>query len=195
MLFNSYPFFFAFLPLTLVLFLIIRRFNYPIFINILLIAASLFFYAWWNPKYLVLLIFSIVFNYSIAILINKTWEQPWWRKVILIIGISGNLLLLGYFKYAGFFAKVVNELSGSQLDFGNIVLPLGISFFTLQQVSYLIDAYRGKPKNLVSSHTWLRCLSSPTSLPVRLCVTASCSRNSPRGLIKKLTISLIWRWV
>lgn len=146
MLFNSYLFIFVFLPITLAIYIIIRRLNYPKLLNIWLIAASLFFYAWWNPNYLVLLVFSILFNYGIGIIINKACDQPYFHRKVLIIGITANLMLLGYFKYAGFLGKIVNDVSGTHINWGNIVLPLAISFFTLQQVSYLIDAYRGEAK-------------------------------------------------
>lgn len=146
MLFNSYLFIFIFLPITLAGFIIIRRFNYPKLINLWLIAASLVFYSWWTPKYIVLLVFSIVFNYAMGLIINKTCEQPHLHKKVLIFGVSANILLLGYFKYAGFLTGIVTDLSGLPINLGKIVLPLAISFFTLQQISYLIDAYRGEAK-------------------------------------------------
>jgi alginate O-acetyltransferase complex protein AlgI len=147
MLFNSYLFIFLFLPIIFGLFLLIKRANYPKLITLWLIAASLFFYSWWSPLYVMLLIFSVLFNFTIGTLINNVDKRPHIHKKFLIIGIVGNLVILCYYKYTGFFANTFNDLFGSQFNLGKIVLPLAISFFTLQQVSYLIDAYRGEAKH------------------------------------------------
>jgi alginate O-acetyltransferase complex protein AlgI len=144
--FNSYWFIFLFLPITLGIFLFLRKLNYPKLVPVWLILASLFFYSWWNPVYVILLILSIIFNFMIGLIINKTYNQPFYHKKVLIIGIIANLCLLCYFKYAGFFVNTINDLFSSQINIGNIFLPLAISFFTLQQISYLIDAYHGEAK-------------------------------------------------
>ena len=146
MLFNSYWFIFFFLPITFGIFFFIKKLNYHQLVPVWLIIASLFFYSWWNPPYVLLLICSIMFNFMVGIILNKTYNQPYYHKIVLVIGIATNLLLLCYFKYAGFFVNTINELSQYQIKIDSIVLPLAISFFTLQQVSYLIDAYHGEAK-------------------------------------------------
>ncbi len=104
-----------------------------------LIGASLFFYGWWNPVYLWLILGSMFFNYWLAeTIISKVGKQ-----ILLAIGITVNLALLGYFKYANFFIDSLNSLTGSSFTLDTIILPLGISFFTFQQIIYLVDAYRG----------------------------------------------------
>jgi D-alanyl-lipoteichoic acid acyltransferase DltB (MBOAT superfamily) len=102
----------------------------------------LFFYAWWDPRYIALILFSIFFNYSVGIALRKE-SLAHARKSVLLIGLCGNLALLGYYKYADFFIDNANMLTGSQIGALNIVLPLGISFFTFTQIAYLVDVYRG----------------------------------------------------
>ncbi len=113
-----------------------------------LTAASLFFYGWWNPAYVWLLLGSILFNYGVGLLLGRK-QCPAWvpgRKALLTIGIAGDLGLLGYYKYANFFLYTINEISGTSLSLGEIVLPLGISFFTFTQIAFLVDTYQGKVK-------------------------------------------------
>ena len=117
-----------------------------------LIGASLFFYGWWNPSYLGLILFSILFNYSIGISISSTSDNQLLKKTILIIGVLGNLILLGYYKYANFFIDNLNNLNGSNVILNEVILPLAISFFTFQQISYLVDAYRGETEEYSFIH-------------------------------------------
>jgi len=142
MLFNSYEFLFAFLPAALFCFFLLGRLEKPLAAVGFLSVASLAFYAWWNPLYLPLLLGSIVFNYAVGRHLCKNPQQLASDKAVLWLGIVGNLLLLGYFKYAGFFAISANSLFGTHLPIAQIVLPLGISFFTFTQIAYLVDAYR-----------------------------------------------------
>ncbi|MDA0239650.1 MAG: MBOAT family protein, partial [Proteobacteria bacterium] len=107
-----------------------------------LIVASLFFYAYWNPPFLLLLLFSIGVNYKIG-----TWLKEKPKTGVLTSGIAFNLLLIGVFKYAGFFLSTVNSITGTSLPTPSIVLPLAISFFTFQQIAYLVDVYQGKVKD------------------------------------------------
>jgi alginate O-acetyltransferase complex protein AlgI len=107
-----------------------------------LVFGSLFFYAYWKPVYLVLLLFSIGFNFTIGRLLTR--DDHWSRRGFLVFGIAVNLALIAYFKYANFFVDNVNVVLGTRWDIGNIFLPLAISFFTFQQISYLVDAWRGK---------------------------------------------------
>ena len=106
-----------------------------------LVFSSLFFYAWWNPVYLPLLLASIATNYALACAIHTNRS-----KSLLVAGIALNLALIGYFKYAGFFVSGVNDLTGSSHTLYTIILPLGISFFTFQQITFLVDTWTGNAK-------------------------------------------------
>jgi len=146
MLFNSYEFIFLFLPTVLLVFHMIGRQGHQRVAITWLVGASLFFYGWWNPTYLGLLLFSILFNYSIGISLNNTHKVVLSKKTLLAIGVSTNLTTLGYFKYANFFVDNLNNLAGTNLILQQVILPLAISFFTFQQIAYLVDAYKGKTK-------------------------------------------------
>lgn len=146
MLFNSYIFIFIFLPVVLCgFYLIIRKANHRLAIA-WLVFTSLFFYGWWNPKYVLLILASVLFNYFTGRIIERRRRKnrPGPNKLILSLGIAGNLLALGYFKYANFFADNLNLFTGSNMHLGKIILPLAISFHTFQQIAYLVDTYRGK---------------------------------------------------
>ena len=142
MLFNSVEFILGFLPIVLVIYyLLISRFSNSDIPFLFLIAASLFFYGWWEYKYLILILCSIIVNYKLGCyLIDSVNEH--YKKIILVAGVSFNILLLAYFKYADFFIITLNYLSEYELKLLHIVLPLAISFFTFQQIAYLVDAYR-----------------------------------------------------
>jgi D-alanyl-lipoteichoic acid acyltransferase DltB (MBOAT superfamily) len=147
MLFNSYEFIFLFLPITLIIFFSIGGKGHHRIAIAWLVGASLFFYAWWNPAYLGLMLISILFNYAIGVaLANKA------HKLTLTFGIAVNLLLLGYFKYANFFVDNLNQLTGTNYHLETILLPLAISFFTFQQITYLVDAYKGETKEYKFLH-------------------------------------------
>lgn len=141
MLFNSAFFIFAFLPVTLFVFHVLGKYNFYNSAIIWLVCASLFFYGWWNPAYLFLILGSMLFNYGVGLSLSKT---P--RKGILALGVTANLALLGYFKYANFFVENLNALLQDSLHLETVILPLAISFFTFQQIAYLVDAYRGEAK-------------------------------------------------
>lgn len=146
MLFNSYEFIFLFLPITLLGFFILGRHGLYEIAIAWLVLASLFFYGWWNPPYLLLLGFSILFNYRMGIALVKAQGigQGRWASALLVAGIAINLAIIGYFKYANFFIDTVNDLTGTAFHLGAIILPIGISFFTFQQITYLVDARRGE---------------------------------------------------
>ena len=137
MLFNSQIFLFGFLPVTLVVYLLLRREKE--FAAGWLAFASLVFYGYWNFSYVWLLLFSIVANYSFGSLIAKSG-----KKGILVAGLSFNLALLGYYKYANFFVSNLDHLAGLDLSMAKVALPLGISFFTFTQIAFLMDVYRGE---------------------------------------------------
>lgn len=107
-----------------------------------LACASLFFYGWWSPKYVGLLLISIIVNYSLAYVIGHKRSSAH-AKLILVFAIAANLVLLGFYKYANFFIGTTNLVSGESIHLVNIILPLGISFFTFTQIAFLVDVYRG----------------------------------------------------
>jgi D-alanyl-lipoteichoic acid acyltransferase DltB (MBOAT superfamily) len=139
MLFNSGAFLFAFLPIALLGYLLLSRIVRSEYLYLWLILASLFFYGWWYPPYLSLLICSILINYYLGAILRSSRKR---RKPVLILGVLFNLGLIAYFKYALFFVENFNELAGSDFHVAHIALPLAISFFTFQQIAYLVDSYR-----------------------------------------------------
>ena len=147
MLFNSYSFIFLYLPLVLLGFFQLARFNQAWAAG-WLAAASLFFYGYWNPAYVGLLLGSIVCNYTFGTWIAKAGVQGALsrKKQVLVFAIVANLVLLCYYKYANFFLASANSFTGGHLSLGDIILPLGISFFTFTQVAFLVDTYQGKVK-------------------------------------------------
>lgn len=110
-----------------------------------LVFSSLFFYSYWNILYLPLILISMLFNYTIGLTLAKVNKKVS-NKTLLSIGIISNLALLGYFKYADFFIDNVNFIFSANLPSLNIILPLAISFFTFQQIAYLVDSYRQQTK-------------------------------------------------
>lgn len=143
MLFNSYAFLLIFMPAVLLAMTMLRRFDHSDYIVPLLSLASLAFYAYWDPRYVPLLLGSILFNFLVGTALTRRPDAgP--RNLILTAGLVANLALLGYLKYAGFFAENLNSLLGAQIGVVRVVLPLGVSFFTFTQIEYLVDAWRGK---------------------------------------------------
>lgn len=153
MLFNSYEFIFAFLPIT---FFIYYYLNYKRLTEAskgFLVFSSLFFYSWWNITYLPLILASMLFNYVIGNTLSKSIEdnknglhKTFSKKSILIFGIICNLALLSYFKYADFFIENFNLTIGTNVNLLHLLLPLAISFFTFQQIAYLVDSYKAETK-------------------------------------------------
>ena len=141
MVFSSFVFLLVFLPLVLLLYYIcpgrVR--------NLLLLIASLIFYAWGEPVYVLIMVFSIFFDYVNGRLIErfKNRNSPWKAKAALVIDLCGNLSILGFFKYADFFIGNLNTITGAGISLLHIALPIGISFYTFQTMSYTIDVYRG----------------------------------------------------
>jgi D-alanyl-lipoteichoic acid acyltransferase DltB (MBOAT superfamily) len=142
MLFNSFPFLFAFLPLTLLVFFILGRLERRAAAIAFLVAASLFFYAWWLPAYLLVLVAEVCTNFFLgrAILEQRSRAAA---KRVLIAAIVFNIGFLGYFKYTVFLVGIVDRLAGTDWTFAALILPLGISFHTFQQIAYLVDCHRG----------------------------------------------------
>ncbi|MGI9436521.1 MAG: MBOAT family O-acyltransferase [Geminicoccaceae bacterium] len=145
MLFNSYEFILVFLPLTLFLFFTTgRRWGRDASV-VVLVLASLSFYGWWNPVFLLLILASVGFNFTVGRMLSQQGVLgPGQRKAALLLGIGANLGAIAYFKYANFLVDSLNHTAGSNIELGSIILPLAISFFTFQQIAYLVDAYRGR---------------------------------------------------
>ncbi|MEY8241245.1 MAG: MBOAT family O-acyltransferase [Cycloclasticus sp.] len=146
MLFNSYEFILVFLPVALLLFYLASYFRLRSAAVGSLVLMSLFFYGYWNPEYLPLMAFSIAFNYSCGFFLTK-YSRASLGRIILSIGIGINLLLIGYFKYSNFFIDQLNYVTENEFNIAEILLPLAISFFTFQQIAYLVDVYRGSAKH------------------------------------------------
>lgn len=148
MLFNSYEFIFLFLPLAFAGYFLLRTISWDILSKIWLVAASLFFYAYWNPVYLPVILFSLFFNYGFSFLIlHKITKLSKWKRLSWLVGgIVINVLLLGYFKYYNFLLWNINEVFDTAFAYQNLELPIGISFYTFQQIAFLVDAYREKVK-------------------------------------------------
>ncbi len=148
MLFNSYIFVLAFLPVLLLMFFTLGRLGHLRSALLVLVTGSLFFYGWWNPIYVPLILLSVICNYWLGGRIGTANDQGIKRqaKAFLTTGIIFNLGLLGYFKYANFFVDSFNFAAGSDLYLAPIALPLAISFFTFQQIAYLVDVYEQKAK-------------------------------------------------
>ena len=141
MVFSSITFIFFFLPAVFLLYFIVGK----KWQNILLLLASLLFYAWGEGVYVLLMLASILINYFSGRLIDG-WRGSWQSRLFLIVAIVSNLLILGFFKYAHFVTDSVNQvlviLGFPLIDLNPVRLPIGISFFTFQALSYIIDLYR-----------------------------------------------------
>ena len=146
MLFNSYAFILAFLPVVLAGFFVLGRWHRRLAAG-WLVLASLFFYGWWDPRYVALLLGSAALNFAIGVALGRKRS-----RALLALGIAGNLLLLGYFKYADFFIASANHFASTDWTLLGIVLPIGISFYTFTQVAYLVDTYRGLARDYDSVH-------------------------------------------
>lgn len=141
MLFNSFVFLIFFLPFTWSFFRLSERFSFRRISLLVLLLASLVFYSYWNPPFVFLLVFSICFNFGLSYLLNSPKGH-----IVLMLGVTVNLGLIGYFKYFDFFMSSVSVLSGNNWTPLGLFLPLGISFFTFQQIAYLVDCRKGKIK-------------------------------------------------
>jgi len=144
MLFNSQIFIFIFLPLVLAGWYILNHFKRYNIALVFLVGMSLWFYGYFNPKYLLIIVTSIVINYLISFLIKKAPKQ---KKVWFILGLIFNIGILGYYKYFDFMIGNINAVFKTDFALKHILLPLGISFFTLQQISYIIDRYWGSAEH------------------------------------------------
>ena len=140
MVFSSLSYLLLFMPLVILLYFIVPKKAR----NFILFVVSLIFYAWGEPIYVVLMIFSTLVDYSHGLLLEKWEDKPALRRAVLISSCVINLGLLCFFKYAGFAVQSVNDLLGLSLKVPSVALPIGISFYTFQTMSYTIDVYRRK---------------------------------------------------
>jgi alginate O-acetyltransferase complex protein AlgI len=145
MLFNSYEFIFVFLPITFFIYFYLNSKKLTTASKGFLVFSSLFFYSWWSLVYLPIIISSMLFNYFIGNILNRR-SSVGGDKYFLTLGIVINILLLGYFKYSDFFIENFNLATQSNVDLLNLTLPLAISFFTFQQIAYLVDSYKSETK-------------------------------------------------
>ncbi len=160
MLFNSYVFIILFLPIAVIGYYVLGKFGNRHLPLIWLVIASLFYYGWWNPVYLWVITASVFFNFCVGYLLTNGAGTTN-KKLLLIFGITANLSVLCYFKYANFFVDSINYSIGTSYHLSKIVLPLAISFFTFQQITYLVDGYRG----LTREHSFLHYCVFVTFFP------------------------------
>ncbi|PTM76194.1 MBOAT family O-acyltransferase [Cereibacter sphaeroides f. sp. denitrificans] len=139
MLFHSPEFLFAFLPLALLGYYLLGRLPNKLWAVGWLAAASLFFYGWWNVAFLPMLLISLGLNYLLGIMLVEK-PRPW----LLLAGVAANLAAIGFFKYAGFLVEILNALTAADVPVPHILLPLAISFYTFQQIAYLVDCHEGR---------------------------------------------------
>jgi len=140
MVFSSLIFLFLFLPAAVLVYYVSPR----KLRNAVLLVASLIFYAWGEPVYILIMVFSTVFDYFNGLLIDKYRHRKWIARSVFFGSMAGSLGILGFFKYAGFVTENINQLFHLHLQTADLPLPVGISFYTFQTMSYVVDVYLGK---------------------------------------------------
>lgn len=140
MVFSNLVFLCLFLPLTIILYYLSPK----AIKNYFLLFASLLFYSWGEPQYIILMIFSILMNYLFGLLIEKFREDKVMKSLFILFAVIGNILLLGYFKYSTFLIETLNDVLNTSINVEELPLPIGISFYTFQALSYIIDVSRTK---------------------------------------------------
>ncbi|MBO4458942.1 MAG: MBOAT family protein [Butyrivibrio sp.] len=140
MLFNSFIFILIFLPLAIALYFILNKYN-PKLAQAYLLGMSLWFYGYQTPEYLIIIIASIIVNYLLTYIMRRSSDKKI-RLSLLILGLILNVANIGYYKYLNFIKWNINTLFGTDFAINSIVLPLGISFYTIQQISFLVDSYK-----------------------------------------------------
>ena len=186
MLFSSITFLYCFLPLVLgIYFLVPEKFK-----NMVLLISSLFFYGWGEPKFLLLMMITIVFGYMMGILTEKYPEK---KKIYLSMAVIFDLGALVFFKYADFFIDSVNSVTGLSLALIRIALPIGISFYTFQILSYNIDIYRGEvpaQKNLIQLATYISMFPQLIAGPVVRYKDISDQLNNRKDSVNKIALGI-----
>lgn len=143
MVFSSIVFLFVFLPVVLALYYVVPAIRWK---NVILLAASIIFYAWGEPVYIVLMLLSILFNFVMGLELERLRENSRRKKLNLIFTVIVNLCILGFFKYYGFLLGSINSAFHLHIPYRELALPVGISFYTFQTLSYILDLYRGDIK-------------------------------------------------
>jgi alginate O-acetyltransferase complex protein AlgI len=145
MLFNSYEFIFAFLPVVVAVFFVLGRAS-RVWALRWIIAASLFFYGWWRPLNVLIIAPSVLINFVLARVLQRMGKQEnrSAARAVLLAGIAFNVAFLGYFKYSNFLVNSVNDAFGTQMVLARVILPLGISFITFQKIAFLVDVHAGR---------------------------------------------------
>lgn len=164
MIFSSIPFLYYFLPVVLLLyFLVPKRLK-----NLVLLLSSLFFYGWGEPKYVVIMVISIVVGFVLGHLI-EVFRGKGLSKVFLILSVISAICMLGYFKYMDFFITNINAVTGLSLPLLKIALPIGISFYLFQILSYTVDVYRGTvpaQRNIIHFGAYVSCFPQLIAGPI-----------------------------
>lgn len=143
MIFSSYKFIFCFFPIVFAVFAILRKYEKITAMKVWLALASLFFYGFGDPRFFPVLFFTAIYNFFISRGLQRNGTRPWLRVTLMTLGIAENLGLLFYFKYSNFFIENLNRFAGTDIPLLKLILPLGISFYTFQLISYLADSYSG----------------------------------------------------
>ncbi|QDS34086.1 MBOAT family O-acyltransferase [Brevibacillus brevis] len=165
MVFSSLIFLFQFLPAVLLVYYVSPK----KLRNAVLFAASLIFYAWGEPVYIIIMIFTTVFDYINGLVIDKYSHRKPIARAVLLGSICGSLAILSFFKYAGFVVSNVNDLFGLQIQVADLPLPVGISFYTFQTMSYVVDVYRGKvpaQRNIIAFGTYVTMFPQLVAGPI-----------------------------
>lgn len=142
MIFSSYKFIFLFFPIVFGIYAVLRKFEKPTLMKVWLTASSLFFYGFGDKRFLGILIFTAMFNFVISRMLQLKKTKDKTRKIIMFLAMAENLGLLFYFKYMNFFLENINRFFGADFQMIKVILPLGISFYTFQIISYVVDSYR-----------------------------------------------------
>lgn len=144
MLFNSYSFIFIFLPLVVIIYFLTCKYWTAKWARFFLLVSSLVFMSFWNIYFTAVLAFSALFNYTMGRTLSNLCSNDGKKrkKIIFIIAVSGNILLLGFFKYSNFFIANINYFFSTQVDLLRLIIPIGISFYTFMQIAWLVDIYK-----------------------------------------------------
>ena len=188
MLFSSIPFLFYFLPAVILLYFLVP-FQLK---NAVLLLASLLFYAWGEPKYVILMIASITLFFGCGLAIGKCRRQSW-KRFWLVVSVVCGLTLLGIFKYADFFIDSFNAVTGLSVPLLKLALPIGISFYTFQCLSYTIDVYRGNAevqKNIISFGAYVALFPQLIAGPIVRYVDIARELNSRTHSWEKISLGL-----
>lgn len=147
MLFNSTEFILIFLPIVLIVYFSLNKMRLIKIAQTWLVMASLYFYSYWNINFLPIIITSILFNYSVGSTLVGSFKLKIDKRLLFVFGLTGNLAILCYYKYFNFIIDNLNAVFHQNFNTMNIIMPLAISFFTFQQIAYLVDSYNGKTKD------------------------------------------------